>query len=194
MRTISGYESRSSPYPQRRSFYRGLAPSPIKLTQKRSSRLSQLSFSPSEICSECRGLSSPRSPASLPANSLPGLALSEPRWDGQAAHRPVWPEPRRRISRRAAASPALTDPARACARVCPGRPFSICKERGERSDEPLPGGRTAARPRASKSPMMCMGSNGWITPKSLGLLSRASLALDEPVSWHPALRALEHGG
>jgi len=30
--------------------------------------------------------------------------------------------------------------------------------------------------------------------KSLGLLSRASLALDEPVSWHPALRALEHGG
>lgn len=129
MRTISGYESRRSPYPQRRSFYRGLAPSPIKFTQKRLSRLSQLSFSPSTTCVERRGLSSPRSSASLPTSSLPGLALNEPSSSNSLEG---WPEPRRGISRRAAASPTLTDPAHACARVCPGRPFSICKERGER--------------------------------------------------------------
>jgi|CXWL01.1.fsa_nt_gi hypothetical protein len=33
-----------------------------------------------------------------------------------------------------------------------------------------------------------MGSNYRITPKT-GLLCRASLAPDEPVSWYPALRA-----
>ena len=61
-----------------------------------------------------------------------------------------WPEPRRGISRRAAASPTLTDPAHACARVCPGRPVFLCKERGGRFRRGLPPWRATARPGAKR--------------------------------------------
>lgn len=94
-----------------------------------------------------------------------------------------------------ATSPTLADPARAKEHESvPVAQFSYAKNEANAATAALPRGKSTAQPSASDTPTMCMGSNGWITPKSLGLLSRASLALDEPVSWHPALRALEHGG
>jgi hypothetical protein len=134
-RTISGYESRRSPYPQRRSFYRSLAPSPIKLTQKRLSRLSQLSFSPSTPFVERRSLSSLRSSASLPTGSLPGLALNGP---SSTRLLEAWPGPRRGISSNIGASPTWTDPARAWREYVPVAHFQYAKNEVNASDFGLP--------------------------------------------------------
>jgi hypothetical protein len=80
------------------------------------------------------------------------------------------------------------------ARVCPGRPFSICKERGECFGLRPAAHRSALRPRASYSPMICMGSNGRITPKAW------DYSAEPPSHWtshshgNPALRASNMAG
>ena len=123
----------------------------------------------------------------IAADELPAWAGVE-RADSEHALE-GWPEPRRGIIRRVAASPTLTDPARAETRECPGRPFSICKERGERFRRGLAPRQCAARPGASESPLMCMGSNGRITPKAW------DYSAEPPSHWtsqSPGIQRYEH--
>lgn len=92
-----------------------------------------------------------------------------------------------------AASPTLADPARAKARVCPGRPVFYAKNEADAFDEACLRGEPRRGQVRSDSPII-YGIERQDYSKNLGLLCRASLALSERVSAYSALRALEHGG
>lgn len=121
-RAISGYESRSSPYPSAKVFLSQFGTSPIDLTQKRFLAYRSLAFHHPSFETECRRLSLRRSPASPQTSSLPGLALNGPLLHRSASD---GPEPRRGISRRWRHHPLWLIRLVQVPRVCPGRPFSM---------------------------------------------------------------------
>lgn len=170
--TISGYESRSSPYPSAKVFLSRFGTVSDRSYPEAVSRLSQLSFSSWAICAHRRMVSAIRSPALPQTNSLPGLTLNEP---SCSAGRKLRSGPRRWISRAMTASLALTDPARRW-RVCPGRPFS---KRGSADGTP-----------AQKT----HGIELQDYSEESGLRCRASLALDEHISVQSSATSLERGG
>lgn len=171
--TISGYESRSSPYPSAKVFLSRFGTVSDRSYPEAIARLSQLSFSSWAISAHRRMVSAIRSPALPQTNSLPGLTLNEP---SCGASRKLRSEPRRGISRATAASPALTDPAHIKRESVPVARFQ--KE-------------VARTVRPHRKPM---GSNCRITPKS------RDYAAEPPSHWtstspcNPALRASNVAG
>jgi hypothetical protein len=98
--------------------------------------------------------------------------LNEP---ASSAYPKLRSEPRRRISRANAASPTLTDPAHT--RVSVSRSPILNKELRERQP-------------AQKT----YGIELQDYSEQSGLRCRASLALDEPLSWQSSATSLERGG
>ena len=112
---------------KRRSFYRGLAPSPIGFTDKRFVRRLWLSFSSSAFSADRRTLSCARSFGSLQTNSPRRPALNEPyetltRFSARGGFGPNPTEGLRLLYSKP--HPFDCPGSRASARVFPGHPLS----------------------------------------------------------------------
>lgn len=106
----------------------------------------------------------------------------------------AWLEPRRGISPDAVGtSPTLADPARALARVCPGRPVSV-KERSEFCSLSLVSWTRHGETKCKLLAHYVYEIERQDYSEDSGLLCRASLALDEPLSWQSSATSLERDG